>query len=104
MVDIPKIRKIQRLGSHHLRLWFAGGATGEWDFSGLARESGPMVAPFVSPAYFDRVFLEDGALTWPNGFDWSPEALHADMAAAGGPGVRGAGSLTTAASRGEQGL
>jgi hypothetical protein len=35
------------------------------------------------PAYFNRVFLEVGALTWPNGYDWSPEALHADMAAAG---------------------
>jgi len=42
-----------------------------------------MTKPFADPAYFDRVFLEMGALTWPNGFDWSPEALHADMMAAG---------------------
>ncbi len=42
-----------------------------------------MVEPFKDPAYFDRVFLEVGALAWPNGFDWSPEALHADMAEAG---------------------
>ena len=42
-----------------------------------------MVEPFRDPAYFDRVFLEFGALTWPNGYDWSPEALHADMDAAG---------------------
>lgn len=59
------------------------GQAGEWDFSELAKEDGPMVDPFKDPAYFDRVFLDFGALTWPNGFDWSPEALHADMAAAG---------------------
>ena len=49
----------------------------------LAGREGPMVELFKDPAYFDRVFLEMGALTWPNGYDWSPEALHADMAAAG---------------------
>ncbi len=42
-----------------------------------------MLQTFKDPAYFDRVFLDFGALTWPNGFDWSPEALHADMLAAG---------------------
>ncbi len=42
-----------------------------------------MAAPLKDPAYFNRVFLELGALTWPNGYDWSPEALHADMQAAG---------------------
>ena len=42
-----------------------------------------MVEAFEAPAYFDRVFLEDGPLTWRNGFDWRSEALHADMKAAG---------------------
>jgi len=83
MTDIVKIRKIERLGDYRLRLWFSDGAAGSWDFSELAGESGPMVEPFKAAVYFDRVFLEDGALTWPNGFDWSPEALHADMEAAG---------------------
>ena len=31
----------------------------------------------------NRVFLKMGALAWPNGYHWSPEALHADMRAAG---------------------
>ena len=26
-----------------------------------------------------RVFIEDGALTWPNGYDWDPIALHDEM-------------------------
>jgi hypothetical protein len=83
MNDLVKIRRIERLGPYRLKLWFTDGQAGEWVFSDLAKDRGPMVEPFKDPAYFDRVFLEMGALTWPNGFDWSPEALHADMQAAG---------------------
>ena len=83
MGDIVHVRRIKRLGSYRLKLWFTDGQAGVWDFSELDREDGPMVEPFKDPAYFDRVFLEMGALTWPNGFDWSPEALHADMETAG---------------------
>jgi len=83
MDEIVRIRRVKRVGAYRLKLWFTDGLAGEWDFSELARDRGPMVEPFKDSAFFDRVFLEMGALTWPNGFDWSPEALHADMAAAG---------------------
>lgn len=33
--------------------------------------------------YFARVFIEDGALTWPNGYDWDSIALHDEMQTAG---------------------
>jgi hypothetical protein len=36
-----------------------------------------------SAEYFARVFIDDGALTWPNGYDWDPENLHREMKAAG---------------------
>jgi hypothetical protein len=81
--DIVHVRKITRLGQYRLKLWFTDGLAGIWDFSELARRDGPMTEPFRDPSYFDRVFLEFGALTWPNGYDWSPEALHADMFKAG---------------------
>ncbi len=81
--EIVHVRRLKRLGHYRLKLWFTDGQAGEWDFSELALRGGPMVEPFRNPAYFDRVFLEMGALTWPNGYDWSPEALHADMQAAG---------------------
>jgi hypothetical protein len=83
VTDIIHIRRLKALGGYRLKLWFTDGQAGEWDFSALATEAGPMVAPFHDPNYFERVFIEFGALTWPNGFDWSPEALHADMLAAG---------------------
>jgi hypothetical protein len=83
MVKIVHIRKLERLGDYRLKLWFDDGTVGTRDFRELVDRVGPMVEPFEDPAYFDRVFLEMGALTWPNGYGWSPEALHADMAAAG---------------------
>jgi hypothetical protein len=66
-----------------LKLWFDDGLAGERDFGELADRQGPRVEPFKDPAYFDRAFLEMGALTWPIGYDWSLEALHADMLAGG---------------------
>ena len=83
MTEIIHVRRIKKLGDYRLKVWFTDGQAGEWNFSGLAQDRGPMVEVFKDPAYFNRVFIEMGALTWPNGFDWSPEALHADMDAAG---------------------
>ena len=81
--EIAHLRKLQRLGDHRLKLWFADGQAGEWDFSNIQTRTGEMAAPLRDPVYFDRVFLEMGALTWPNGYDWCPQALYDDMAAAG---------------------
>jgi hypothetical protein len=84
VTDIVHVIRVLRLGGYKLKLWFNDGTAGDWDFSELAtRETGPMVEPFKDPAFFNQVFIECGGLAWPNGFDWSPEALHADMAAAG---------------------
>lgn len=81
--EVVPIRKLRRLGDYRLKLWFTDGLAGEWDFSALATRGTPATELFTDPAYFDRVFLEFGALTWPNGYDWAPDAFHADMAAAG---------------------
>jgi len=66
-----------------LKLGFSDGTEGVVDLSALLESEGEMVAPLREPAYFDRVFLEAGAPTWPNGFDLAPWALHAELKAAG---------------------
>lgn len=82
--DVVHVRKLKRLGGYRLKLWFTDGTAGEWDFAELAtREPTALLAPFKDPAFFNEVFLDFGALTWPNGYDWSPVALHTDMLAAG---------------------
>lgn len=42
-----------------------------------------MPEPLKDPDYFRRVFVEGGVMTWPNGYDWAPIALHDEMKATG---------------------
>ena len=78
-----KVRKAKVLGDFRLAVEFSDDTVGERDFSFLRTRSGPMVDPLKDPAYFRRVFVEDGVLTWPNGYDWDPIALHDEMKDAG---------------------
>ena len=90
MTDIIHVIRVLRLGGYRLKLWFSDGQAGEWDFSDLAHETGPMVEPFKDPAYFSRVFVEFGGLTCSlTASTGALEALHADMAAAGALSFRG---------------
>jgi hypothetical protein len=80
MVDVLRVKA---LDGHRLWLRFTDGNEGVRDLSALLAKGGPMVEPLKDPAFFARVFVELGALTWPNGFDLDPIALHERMAAAG---------------------
>ena len=77
-----KVVKIEQLGEYRLCFNFDDDSLGEYDFSALLSENGPMIEPLRDPAYFSRVFLEHGAPTWPNGFDVSPSWLHRELAVA----------------------
>jgi hypothetical protein len=77
MIDVIGIR---RLGGFKLEIEFSDGTAGVRGFQKfIADKTGPMAEPLKDPAYFARVFIEDGALTWPNGYDWDPIALHDEM-------------------------
>jgi len=78
-----KVARIRYLGGHRLRATFSDGMAGDYDFSAIVGEGGPMAEPLRDPAFFARVFLEDGALTWPNGFDAAPGWLRREIEAAG---------------------
>jgi len=80
MIDVVSVKP---MGGFRLRVAFSDGAVGVHDFSSTAAREGEMVRPLKDPAFFARVFVELGALTWPNGFDLDPIALHDRMAAAG---------------------
>jgi hypothetical protein len=67
-----KVTKLKCLSGYRMHATFSDGTVGEYDFSALVAQSGPMGEPLRDPAYFARVFLEDGAPTWPNGFDMEP--------------------------------
>jgi hypothetical protein len=78
-----RLSNIKYLGGYRLRATFSDGMAGEYDFASIVAESGPMVEPLRDPAYFARVFLEDGALTWPNGYDATPGWLRREIEATG---------------------
>ena len=78
-----KVAKIKCLGGHRVRATFSDGMAGEYDFSAVVAQSGPMVEPLRDPAFFERVFLEGGAPTWPNGFDVAPGWLRREIEVAG---------------------
>jgi hypothetical protein len=80
MIDVVSVKP---LGGFTLRIGFSDGSVGVHDFSQTTARDGEMVRPLKDPAFFARVFVELGALTWPNGFDVDPIALHDPMSAAG---------------------
>lgn len=70
--DVPQITRVRPIGAYKLAIEFADGAAGEHDLSWALEKIGPMNEPLRDHAFFARVFVEAGALTWPNGFDLSP--------------------------------
>jgi hypothetical protein len=78
-----KVAKIRCIGGYRVRATFSDGMAGEYDFANIVSRSGPMVEPLRDPAYFSRVFLEDGAPTWPNGYDTAPGWLRREIEQAG---------------------
>jgi hypothetical protein len=78
-----KIAKIKYLGGYRLRATFSDGMAGEHDLSAVVQDGGPMAEPLRDPAYFARVFLEDGAPTWPNGYDVAPGWLRREIEKSG---------------------
>jgi hypothetical protein len=82
-----KVTKIKYLGAYRLRATFSDGMIGEYDFSTLVGGGGPVVEPLRDLGYFARVFLEDGAPTWPNGFDICPDWFRREIEISGATSI-----------------
>jgi hypothetical protein len=80
IIDVTSVTPV---GGFKLLVAFFDGSAGVHDFSSTIARDGEMVRPLKEPAFFARVFVELGALTWPNGFGLDPIALHDRMSAAG---------------------
>ena len=80
MVDVLRLRPLE---GYRLWLRFTDGSEGVRDLSPLIARGGEMVRPLKDPAFFARVFVEMGAVTWPNGFDLDPINLYMEMRKAG---------------------
>jgi hypothetical protein len=81
MADFPMVDvlKLEALDGHRLWLRFSDGREGVRDLSDIIAAGGPMVEPLKEQAYFNRVFIEMGAPTWPNSFDLDPIQLYMEL-------------------------
>ena len=76
---IPYVVSADYRGGHRLHLVFHDGREKTVDF--LCWLVGPIFEPLKDTEYFQRFFLEAGAVTWPNGADIAPETLYAAQGA-----------------------
>lgn len=78
-----KLVAVESKEGRRLRLSFSDGAWGVFDFSGYVTAGTEMTRPLEDPIYFNRYFIESGALAWPNGFDLSATSLYRKLDEAG---------------------
>jgi Protein of unknown function (DUF2442) len=76
LVDVLRVRP---LDGNKLWLLFSDGREGTRDMSDILSRSGPMVQPLRDAPFFDKVFIEMGVPTWPNGFDLDPINLYMEL-------------------------
>jgi hypothetical protein len=62
-----------------LRLEFSDGSSGDYDLGPLIARGTSLTSMLADDAYFGRFFLELGALSWPNGFELAPSAIHRQL-------------------------
>jgi hypothetical protein len=46
-----------------------------WDAEALLARPGPLLVPLQDQAFFERFFIDAGALCWPHGLELSPDRL-----------------------------
>ena len=76
---LNKIVELKILAPHVLRVTFQDGFSAVHDFGRLINERDNVAVPLADSDYFARVFLEYGALTWPNGYDMCPDWLRMEI-------------------------
>ena len=83
MIELVKVVQAKALDGHRIWLRFSNGREGVRDLSDVLADGGAMVEPLRDPALFQRVFVECGVLTWPNGFDLDAIALYRELEESG---------------------
>ncbi len=72
-----RVRDLKVLPDWQLSVTFNDGLGGTVDISELINSSVPGIfAALRDPLYFAQVYLDYGAVAWPNGADIAPEAMY----------------------------
>ena len=70
-----KLIEARYCGGFQVALMFSDGAKGCFNGRELLQRSGPMLDALRDESFFRRVFIDAGALCWPNGLELSPTKL-----------------------------
>ncbi|MFA6970631.1 MAG: DUF2442 domain-containing protein [Gallionella sp.] len=71
-----KVIKAHYLGDFQIALNFSDGREGTFDGRTLLERTGSLLEPLRNEIYFQRLFIDSGALCWPNGLELSPARLY----------------------------
>ncbi len=76
-----KIIRAAHIGGRRIELGFSDGASGIWDGASLLARTGPLITPLHDQAFFERFFIDAGALCWLHGLELSPDRLREQITA-----------------------
>jgi len=71
-----KVITASYLGNYQVALVFSDGKEGVFDGTSLLQRNGKLVEVLRDEAYFRRLFVDTGALCWPNGLELAPSRLY----------------------------
>jgi hypothetical protein len=71
-----KVIKANYLNNFQVALIFSDDREGIFDGKVLLERSGSLLEPLRNESYFKRLFIDAGALCWPNGLELSPARLY----------------------------
>jgi hypothetical protein len=77
---------LETLPGSRLRVAFVDGTQGEVDMTPMLASpdtDGTVFEPLRDPAFFSQARIVMGAVTWPNGADLAPDAMHDEIQARG---------------------
>lgn len=71
-----KLLEARYLGNFQIDVVFSDGKEGLFDGKALLQQTGSLLEPLRDEHYFQRFFIDAGALCWPNGLELSPARLY----------------------------
>ena len=71
-----KVLEARYLDEHRVELVFSDGKEGVFDASALLLRTGALVEALRDESYFKRLYIDAGALCWPNGLELAPSRLY----------------------------
>ena len=74
-----KLLTARYVGDFQVRLEFSDGTCGDFDGQALLQRTGSLLEPLRDVAYFQRCFIDAGALCWPNGLELSAVRLRQNI-------------------------